>query len=160
VADAGRGRRFEWLVTSDHPVCLRWMDGHDHGNISPGFAVPGTEVIFPLFRRRSPCVADSMARRTSSRRTRKQLPGLTACSSATVTITSSGATRFSVTGADEDEIGSGTYPDTDEVFLAGGEADFRVCRYCSLIPGPGVKLSNDRPCRAHCSLRGRGKPSA
>jgi len=34
------------------------------------------------------------------------------------------------------------------------------CRYCSLIPGLGVKLSNDHPCRAHCSLRGRGKPSA
>jgi hypothetical protein len=33
-------------------------------------------------------------------------------------------------------------------------------RYCSLIPGLGVKLSNDRPCRAHCSLRGRGRPSA
>jgi len=33
-------------------------------------------------------------------------------------------------------------------------------RYCSLIPGLGVKLSNDRPCRAHCSLRGRGEPSA
>ena len=31
---------------------------------------------------------------------------------------------------------------------------------CSLIPGLGVKLSNDHPCRAHCSLRGRGKPSA
>jgi hypothetical protein len=33
-------------------------------------------------------------------------------------------------------------------------------RFCSLIPGLGVKLSNDRPCRAHCSLRGRGEPSA
>jgi hypothetical protein len=36
------------FVTSDHPVCLRWSDGKDHGNLSPGFAVPGTEVIFPL----------------------------------------------------------------------------------------------------------------
>jgi hypothetical protein len=35
-----------------------------------------------------------------------------------------------------------------------------VGRYCSLIPGLGVKLSNDHPCRAHCSLRGRGDPSA
>ena len=34
------------------------------------------------------------------------------------------------------------------------------CRYSSLIPGLGVKLSNHHPCRAHCSLRGRGKPSA
>ena len=33
-------------------------------------------------------------------------------------------------------------------------------RDCSLIPGLGVKLSNDRPCRVHCSLRGRGEPSA
>ena len=36
------------FVTSDHPVCLRWCDGQDHGNVSPGFAVPGTEVFFPL----------------------------------------------------------------------------------------------------------------
>ena len=28
------------------------------------------------------------------------------------------------------------------------------------IPGLGVKFSNDHPCRAHCSLRGRGEPSA
>jgi hypothetical protein len=34
------------FVTSDHPVCLRWCDGQDHGN--PGIAVQGTEVIFPL----------------------------------------------------------------------------------------------------------------
>jgi hypothetical protein len=33
-------------------------------------------------------------------------------------------------------------------------------RFCSLIPGLGVKLFSDRPCRAHCSLRGRGEPSA
>jgi len=33
-------------------------------------------------------------------------------------------------------------------------------RFCSLIPGLGVKLSNNHPCRAHCSLRGRGDPSA
>ena len=26
----------------------------------------------------------------------------------------------------------------------------------SLFLGLGVKLSNDHPCRAHCSLRGRG----
>src|SRR5262249_37717232 len=34
------------FVTSDHPVCLRWSDGQDHGPI--GIAVPRTEVIFPL----------------------------------------------------------------------------------------------------------------
>ena len=31
-------------------------------------------------------------------------------------------------------------------------------RLCSLIPGLGVKLSNDSPCRAHCSLE-RRKPA-
>jgi hypothetical protein len=36
------------FITSDHPVCLRWSDGQDHGNLSPGLAIPGTEVIFPL----------------------------------------------------------------------------------------------------------------
>jgi hypothetical protein len=35
-----------------------------------------------------------------------------------------------------------------------------VGRSCSLIPGLGVNPSNDHPCRAHCSLRGRGGPSA
>jgi transposase len=39
---------------------------------------------------------------------------------------------------------------------AGGQVVIRR----SLIPGLGVKLSNDHPCRAHCSLRDRGKPSA
>jgi uncharacterized protein DUF4238 len=51
------GRRWQMLeasdgssgfVTSDHPVCLRWSDGQDHGEVSAGFGVPGTEVIFPL----------------------------------------------------------------------------------------------------------------
>jgi hypothetical protein len=36
------------FVTSDHPVCLYWSDGNDHGDLSPGFGVPGTEVVFPL----------------------------------------------------------------------------------------------------------------
>jgi hypothetical protein len=51
------GRRWQFVVasdgsggfvTSDHPVCVRWSDDQDHGNLSPGLAVPGTEVIFPL----------------------------------------------------------------------------------------------------------------
>src|SRR3979411_1935304 len=33
-----------------------------------------------------------------------------------------------------------------------------VGRFCSLIPGLGVKLSNDHPCRPQCSLRGRARP--
>jgi hypothetical protein len=36
------------LVTIDDPVCLRWRDGLPHGGMSPGFAVLGTEVIFPI----------------------------------------------------------------------------------------------------------------
>lgn len=36
------------FVTSDHPICLRWFDGEDHGFQSPGLAVPGAEVIFSL----------------------------------------------------------------------------------------------------------------
>jgi hypothetical protein len=32
------------------------------------------------------------------------------------------------------------------------------CRYCSLIPGLGVKALRAHPCRAHCSLRGRVNP--
>jgi hypothetical protein len=31
-----------------------------------------------------------------------------------------------------------------------------MCRYCSLIPGLGVKFSNDHPCRAHCNLSPSG----
>src|SRR4029079_434977 len=46
----------------------------------------------------------------------------------------------------------------DEV-IEGSGAMSESGRYCSLMPGLGVKLSNDHPCRAHCSLRGRGKPS-
>ena len=33
-----------------------------------------------------------------------------------------------------------------------------LCRLCSLVPGLGLWLSNHHPCRAHCSLRGRGSP--
>jgi len=36
------------FVTSDVPVCITWSDGQDHGVFSPGFGVPGTEVIVPI----------------------------------------------------------------------------------------------------------------
>jgi hypothetical protein len=36
------------FVTTDDPVCLRWSDGQPHGGMSPGFALAGTEVVFPL----------------------------------------------------------------------------------------------------------------
>jgi hypothetical protein len=47
-------------------------------------------------------------------------------------------------------------------FRSSPQKDFfnNIGRFCSLIPGLGVKLSDDHPYRAHCSLRGRGEPSA
>jgi hypothetical protein len=44
VANEGSGG----FVTTDVPVCIRWSDGQDHGIFSPGFGVPGTEVIVPI----------------------------------------------------------------------------------------------------------------
>jgi hypothetical protein len=36
------------FVTTDVPVCITWSDGQDHGMLSPGFGVQGTEVIVPI----------------------------------------------------------------------------------------------------------------
>ncbi len=36
------------FVTTDVPICIRWSDGQDHGILSPGFGVPGTEVIVSI----------------------------------------------------------------------------------------------------------------
>jgi hypothetical protein len=36
------------FVTTDVPVYITWSDGEDHGMLSPGFGVPGTEVIVPI----------------------------------------------------------------------------------------------------------------
>jgi hypothetical protein len=44
VANEGSGG----FVTTDVPICIRWSDGKDHGIFSPGFGVPGTEVIVPI----------------------------------------------------------------------------------------------------------------
>lgn len=44
VAKEGTGG----FVTTDDPVCLRWTDGQPHSGLSPGFALEGTEIIFPL----------------------------------------------------------------------------------------------------------------
>jgi hypothetical protein len=49
---------------------------------------------------------------------------------------------------------------TGYLYVCSEYAKSALRRLCSLIPGLGVKLSNHHPCRAHCSLRGRGKPSA
>jgi hypothetical protein len=35
------------FITSDHPLCLRWMD-HRPNLIGPGLGMPRTEVLFPL----------------------------------------------------------------------------------------------------------------
>jgi hypothetical protein len=44
VAKEGSGG----FVTTDVPICLTWANGADHGGLSPGFGVAGTEVIFPI----------------------------------------------------------------------------------------------------------------
>jgi hypothetical protein len=44
VANEGSGG----FVTTDVPVCITWADDQDHGAFSPGFGVPGTEVIVPI----------------------------------------------------------------------------------------------------------------
>ena len=44
VANDGSGG----FVTTDVPVCITWLDGPDHGMFSPGFGLPGTQVIFPI----------------------------------------------------------------------------------------------------------------
>jgi uncharacterized protein DUF4238 len=36
------------FVTTDDPVCLRWINGQPHGGLSPGFNLKETEIIFAL----------------------------------------------------------------------------------------------------------------
>jgi transcriptional regulator GlxA family with amidase domain len=48
---------------------------------------------------------------------------------------------------------------------AGGQSQFSALngRFASILfsnSGSGCQALHDRPCRAHCSLRGRGEPSA
>ena len=109
------------FVTSDHPVCLRWADGQDHANTSPGFAMSGTEVIFPL----SPKLV-----------LRGQFDGeesVTQADKETVATINSllisnchnqvygRDALFSYKRGPDDAIGSGAHLDTDEVFLAAGK---------------------------------------
>jgi hypothetical protein len=109
------------FVTSDHPVCLRWVDGQDRGNTSPGFAMPGTEVIFPLSQRLA---------------LRGQFDGeenVIEANKETVAGINSlliGNCHDQVFGRDallcykrgpKDEVSSGAHLNTDEVFLAGGK---------------------------------------
>jgi hypothetical protein len=108
------------FVTSDHPVCLRWMDGQDHGNISSGFAVSGTEAIFPL----SPKVA--LRGRFDGEEGVIQVDKEAVAGINSLLISNchdqvfGRDALFSYKRGPKDEIGSGAHLDTDEVFLAGG----------------------------------------
>lgn len=109
------------FVTSDHPVCLRWMEDQDHGETSPGFAVPGTEVIFPLSQKLAllgrfegdesvvPADKEMVARINSLliSNCHRQVYGRDAL--------------FSYKRGPKGEIGSGAHLDKDEAFLAGGK---------------------------------------
>jgi hypothetical protein len=102
------------------PVCLRRMDNQDHGNSSPGFAMPGTEVIFPL----SPKVA--LRGRFDGEEDVIQADKETVAGINSPLISNC---HDQVFGRDalfrykrgpKDEIGGGPHLDTDETFLAGG----------------------------------------
>jgi hypothetical protein len=108
------------FVTSDHPVCLRWTDGQDHGNTSPGFAMSDTEVIFPL----SPKIV--VRGRFDGEEDVIQADKEVVAGINSLLISNC---HDQVFGRDalfcykrgpKDEIGSGAHLDTDEVFLAGG----------------------------------------
>jgi Protein of unknown function (DUF4238) len=109
------------FVTSDHPVCLRWMDGQDHGTTSPGFAVRGTEVIFPL----SPKLA--LRGRFDGEENVIQADKETVAGINSLLISNchhqiyGRDALFSYKRGPKGEIGSGAHLDTDEVFLAGGK---------------------------------------
>jgi hypothetical protein len=109
------------FVTSDHPVCLRWSDGQGHGNLSPGLAIRGTEVIFPI----SPQLVlrgsfdggeDVVEADTST------VAGINSqlISNAHNQIYAQDA-LFKYKRGPSEEIGSGATLDQDKVFLAGGK---------------------------------------
>lgn len=110
------------FVTSDHPVCLRWADGQDHGETSPGFAVVGTEVIFPL----SPKLAISGqfdGEDGVDQVDKDEVAGIN-----TLLISNchhqvyARDALFSYKRGPRCEIVSGAHLDTDEAFLASGNA--------------------------------------
>jgi Protein of unknown function (DUF4238) len=130
LAKLYEGRKWQMLVaaddsggyvTSDHPVCLRWMDGQDHGNTSPGFAMPGTEVIFPL----SPKLA--LRGRFDGEESVIQADKETVAGINSLLISNchhqvfGRDALFSYKCRPKDEVGSGALLDKDEVFLAGGK---------------------------------------
>jgi hypothetical protein len=109
------------FVTSDHPVCLRWADGQDHDNISPGFAVPGTEVIFPL----SPKLALRGRFDGEENVTKADKETVATINSLLISNCHNQVygrdALFSYKCGPKDKIGSGAHLDTDKVFLAGGK---------------------------------------
>ena len=107
------------FVTSDHPVCLRWSDG-EHGNLSPGLAVPGTELIFPI--------SPHLVLRGSFEGEENVVEVDTSTVAGINSLLISNAHNqiyaqdalFKYKRAPLEEIGSGATLDQDKVFLAGG----------------------------------------
>ena len=107
------------FVTSDHPVCLQWSDGH--GNLSPGFAVPGTEVIFPI--------SPQLALRGSFEGGENVIKADTSTVAGINSLLISNAHNqiyaqdalFKYKRGTSKEISSGATLDQDKVFLAGGK---------------------------------------
>lgn len=108
------------FVTSDHPVCLRWCDGKDHGFMSPGFGVAGTEVIFPL----SPKLA--IRGRFDGEENVVQADKETVAGINSLLISNchnqvyGRDALFSYKRGPEEAVGSGAHLFEDRVFLAGG----------------------------------------
>jgi hypothetical protein len=99
---------------------LRWTDGQDHGNTSPGFAISGTEVIFPL----SPKIAlrgRFDGEEDVIRADKEAVAGINSLLISNCHDQIFGRDAlFSYKRGPKDEIGSGAHLDTDDVFLAGG----------------------------------------
>jgi Protein of unknown function (DUF4238) len=108
------------FVTSDHPICLRWCDGKDHGFMSPGFSMPGTEVIFSL----SPKLVvrgrfdgeDNVVQGDKDTVAGINSLLISNCNNQVYTLNA----LFSYKRGPKEEVGSGAHLDTDKVFLAGG----------------------------------------
>jgi hypothetical protein len=115
------GERSGGFVTSDHPVCLRWSDGQDHGNLSPGLAVPHTEVTFPL--------SPQLVLRGTFEGGEDKVEADTATVAGINSLLISNIHHqvyaqdalFNYTRGPKHEIGSGSTLDQDKVFLAAGK---------------------------------------
>ncbi|WP_190241943.1 DUF4238 domain-containing protein [Bradyrhizobium algeriense] len=109
------------FVTSDHPICLRWCDGKDRGFLSPGFGMPGTEVLFSL----SPKLA--LRGRFDGEENIVQEDKDTVAGINSLLISNchnqiyARDALFSYKRGPKEEVGSGAHLNTDDVFLAGGK---------------------------------------